>query len=105
MLTVGILSLTLPATAGSVYFLAQRGKVPKWVADARGIALQTVIIMVVLLAIAGGVSAVLITRGGEAVEDIQQQQIARTAGDYGNQTLCEAAGFNWSAGTNTGQCT
>ncbi len=103
MLTVGILSLTIPVIAGVVYLLAQRDKLPKLVADARGIALQTVIIMVVLLAIAGGVSAVLITRGGEAVTNIEQQQIARTAGDYSNATLCDAAGFNWDS-ANT-QCT
>lgn len=104
MLTVGLLSLTIPVVAGVVYLLAQRDKLPKLVADARGIALQTVIIMVVLLAIAGGVAAVLITAGGEAVTELDEQQVTRTAGNYDNETLCEAAGFGWSAGT-PGQCT
>ena len=63
----------------------------------RGIALQTVIVMVVLLAIAGGVAAVLLTSGGEAVDDLENQQVTRQAGDYTNKTLCEAAGFSWSS--------
>ncbi len=105
MLTVGIVSLTIPVIAGVIYFLARRDKLPTLVVDARGIALQTVIVMVVLLAIAGGVSAVLITRGGEAVDDIEEQQITRTAGDYGNSALCEAAGFTWSSSSGGQECT
>ena len=72
------LSLALPIAAGAAY-LALRGRLPNLVADVRGIALQTVIIMVVLLAIAGGVAAVLLSRGGEAVTDIERQQISRSA--------------------------
>ena len=68
MLTVGLLSLLVPSVAIAARFL-----LPSWrlriVDDLRGIALQTVIIMVVLLAIAGGVAAVLLSRGGEAVSD------------------------------------
>ncbi len=105
MLTVGILSLTIPVVAGAVYLLAQRDKLPKRVADARGIALQTVIIMVVLLAIAGGVSAVLLTRGGEAVDNIERTDITRDAGDYSNETLCEAAGFTWTTSATGSECT
>lgn len=97
MLTVGILSLTITVIAGAVYLLSQRDKLPKLVADARGIALQTVIIMVVLLAIAGGVSAVLITAGGNAVDDLENQQVTRVATDYNNETLCVAAGFDWTS--------
>lgn len=103
MLTVGILSLTIPLIAGVVYFLAQRDKLSELVRDARGIALQTVIIMVVLIAVAGGVSAVLIARGGDAAEELQDQRIARVAGDYSNQTLCEAAGFSWNTAS-SGSC-
>ena len=101
MLTVGILSVTIPVVAGLVYLLAQRGKLSKLAADARGIALQTVIIMVVLLAIAGGVAAVLIASGNEAVTDLENQDITRGAGDYSNQTLCEAANFTWTTATST----
>lgn len=96
MLTVGILSLTIPVIAGAVYLLVQRDKLPKLAADARGIALQTVIVMVVLLAIAGGVAAVLLTRGGQAVTDIENQEIARDLADYSNETLCSAAGGSWT---------
>jgi hypothetical protein len=39
--------------------------------DERGIALQTIIIMVVLLAIAGAVAAVLITRAGTETDRLE----------------------------------
>jgi len=78
-------------------WLAVRSRLPKLAADIRGIALQTVIIMVVLLAIAGAVATVLLTRGGEAVEDIERQDIARDAGDFTSKVLCDAAGYNWTA--------
>ena len=99
MLTVVILSIVVPslvATAG----VALTGKLPNLVADARGIALQTVIIMVVLLAIAGGVAAVLLSRGGEAVSDIERQDISRDAADFTGDSLCLAAGHSWNT-TNT----
>ena len=98
MLTVVVLSLLVPSLAGVAY-LALRGRLPKLVANARGIALQTVIIMVVLLAIAGGVAAVLLSRGGEAVTDIERQQISRKASDFTGSALCKAAGFTWTSGT------
>ena len=66
MLTVVVLSIVVPSLVAAAG-VALTGKLPNLVADARGIALQTVIIMVVLLAIAGGVAAVLLSRGGEAV--------------------------------------
>ena len=73
-----------------------RHRLPRIVTDLRGIALQTVIIMVVLIAVAGAVAGVLLTRGGEAVEDIERQQVARSAADYQQRALCAAAGFSWS---------
>ena len=96
MLTVVLLSLVVPIVGGAAY-LTLRGQLPKLASDVRGIALQTVIVMVVLLAIAGGVAAVLLTRGGEAITDIEQQKIARQASDYTNETLCKAAGFKWTS--------
>ncbi|MXY08936.1 MAG: hypothetical protein F4Z00_12495 [Acidimicrobiaceae bacterium] len=90
-----VISIVVPLAVGAT-LLAARSRLPKLAADTRGIALQTVIVMVVLLAIAGGVAAVLLTRGGEAVSDIEQQEILRNAGDYTNETLCEAAGFSWN---------
>ena len=101
MLTVVVLSLVVPSLV-AVAGLALTSKLPNLVADARGIALQTVIIMVVLLAIAGGVAAVLLSRGGEAVTDIERQQISRTAADFSGSALCKAAGFTWN--TNTKAC-
>ena len=41
--------------------------------DERGIALQTIIIMVVLLAIAGAVAAVLLTRAGEDTTRLEEE--------------------------------
>ena len=102
MLTATVLAIFVPCAAGTV-IAAARNTRSRLAADARGIALQTVIVMVVLLAIAGGVAAVLLTRGGEAISDIEDQKIAREAADYNNGRLCEAAGFVWStAGANTG---
>ena len=98
MLVVIALSLALPVAAGTA-FVALRGRASSLIADARGIALQTVIIMVVLLAIAGGVAAVLLSRGGEAITDIERQQISRTAADFSGPALCKAAGFTWNTGT------
>ena len=98
MFAVIALSLALPIAAGAAY-LALRGRLPNLVADVRGIALQTVIIMVVLLAIAGGVAAVLLNRGGQAVTDIERQQITRSASDFKGSALCGAAGHTWDSGT------
>ena len=96
MLTVIVLSIVVPSVAGAAC-LALRGRLPNLVADVRGIALQTVIIMVVLLAIAGGVAAVLLSRGGDAVSDIERQQITRSASDFKGSALCVAAGHKWNA--------
>ena len=63
--------------------------------DERGIALQTVIIMVVLIAIAGAIAAVLVTRGNQAVSEIERTNITTQPSNYSSQTLCEAAGFKW----------
>ena len=64
--------------------------------DERGIALQTVIIMVVLLAIAGGVAAVLFSRGQTAQEQLENTNVA--AIDYTtikSKALCDSAGGDW----------
>ena len=100
MLSPGVISMVVPVVAG-VACLALRGRLPFLAADVRGIALQTVIIMVVLLAIAGGVAAVLLNRGGEAVTDIERQQISRQASEFKGSALCEAAGFDWWTASKT----
>lgn len=66
--------------------------------DQRGIALQTVIIMVVLLAIAGGIAAVLLNRGGEAANQLENQATSVPASSYTNETLCKSAGYDWDSG-------
>ena len=100
MRTAVVLSMIVPSVAVAVC-LVLRGRLPNLVADVRGIALQTVIIMVVLLAIAGGVAAVLLNRGGEAVTDIERQQISRQASEFSGSALCNAAGFAWSSATSS----
>ena len=99
MLTTIVLALVVPAMAGAAC-LALRGRLCRATADTRGIALQTVVVIVVLLAIAGGVATVLLTRGGEAVEDLDEASIAPEAASYNNETLCTRAGHSWSGGTN-----
>lgn len=103
MLTAIILAVAVPSVAG-VGYLTFRSRLPRLVTDVRGIALQTVIIMVVLLAIAGAIAGVLLTRGGQAVTDIERQEISRASSDYESEALCEAAGFSWTSG-GTPQCT
>ena len=66
--------------------------------DERGIALQTVIIMVVLLTIAGAVAAVLLTRGGEAASQLEAQGISAVkAENIKSKALCENSnGLKWT---------
>ena len=70
-------------------------------ADTRGIALQTVIVIVVMLVIAGGVSGVLLSRGAEVTADLAEQEIGAI-----NEQWCVNAGLNglgvtgvWTLGT------
>lgn len=70
-------------------------------ADQRGVALQTVIVMVTLIAIALTVSAVLYTRGGEAADDLERQRLTRSPSDFSTQVLCEAYEFTWDTTNNT----
>ena len=72
---------------------------PRRFTDQRGIALQTVIIMVVLLAIAGGIAAVLLNRGSEASQQLEQQNVSVAPYQYGTETLCKAAGLEWAGTT------
>ena len=94
MVTVIALSVTLPALAAAVH-LARRRRPTLARADVRGVALQTVIVIVVLLAIAGAVAGVLLTRGNEAVAEAERQNITRDASEFTNERLCVAYGFKW----------
>lgn len=102
MITVALLAVGVPSLCGIVS-LARRGRLKATSADGRGIALQTVIIMVVLLVIAGGVAAVLLNRGGEAVQDLQEQDVTRAeAGNIANSVLCTSLGYTWTNAACTG---
>ena len=94
MLTVIVLSIVVPSVAAAV-FMALRGRLPIPVADRRGIALQTIIIMVVLLAIAGAVAAVLVTRAGTETDRLDDGETDRWT-EIGNKTGCEIAGGTWT---------
>ena len=96
MLAAIVLSVAIPAVAGLVY-LARRYRPDLTVSDVRGVALQTVIVMVVLLAIAGAVAGVLLTRGGEAVAEAERQNITREPSQFTDDKLCEAYGYSWKA--------
>lgn len=100
MLAVLVLSMAVPSAAVGAC-IASRARSSGFTVDVRGIALQTVIIMVVLLAVAGGVAAVLLNRGGEAVTDIERQQISREASEFSGSALCAAAGYVWSSATSS----
>ena len=93
LLAVGLLSVFGIASLG----LRKREKATS--ADRRGIALQTVIIMVVLLVIAGAVAGVLLTRGQEAVTDLERQDVTQQADSFSSEILCRAAGYTWSSGS------
>ena len=96
MLTVILLSIGVPVLAGVTYS-ARRNRFPKLIADVRGIALQTVIIIVVLLAIAGAVAGVLVTRGEQATTQLINQDIrTELTGDrFDTRDECENSGYRW----------
>ena len=56
--------------------------------DQRGFALQTVIVMTALIAIAMAVSAVMITRGGEVVVDLERQNYTVQPSQINNEAQC-----------------
>lgn len=95
MIAVALLAVGVPSLFG-LASLGLRRRSEGIAVDIRGIALQTVIIMVVLIVIAGAVATVLLTRGNEAVSDLEQQDVSREAEDFSNSALCVAAGFKWS---------
>ena len=64
--------------------------------DERGIALQTIIIMVVLLAIAGSVAAVIINRAGTETDRLESQTDSAVYG-IENETACKIGGHSWGS--------
>ena len=69
-----VLALGVPMTLGAAWLASRRDWSPS-VADNRGIALQTVIVIVVMLVIAGGVAGVLLSRGGDVIGDLESQDV------------------------------
>ena len=65
-------------------------------ADQRGIALQTIIIMVVLLAIAGAVAAVLFQRAGTETTRLRDSE-SNEVYAITNSLLCTTSGYKWVA--------
>ena len=77
MTTVILVSVLAPIAARAL-FLAARHRMPKPAADARGIALQTIIIIVVMLAIAGAVTGVLLTTAGRSTQEAESADVTTT---------------------------
>ena len=100
MVAVALLAVGIPSLFG-IASLGLRERAEATSADRRGIALQTVIIMVVLLVIAGAVAGVLLTRGQEAVTDLERQDVTQQADSFSSEILCRAAGYTWAAGACT----
>ena len=101
MLSVAVLAIVVLLIAGTA-FLALRGRFASLAADRRGIALQTVIVIVVLLAIAGAVAGVLLQRGSEAVKELEKSEVNVNLDEIDNETLCLEAGGAWAAGACAG---
>ena len=70
--------------------------------DERGIALQTVIIMVALIAVAVAVSAVILTRGGEVADDLERQNVTFNPSRFRTQELCEEYRYSWDSAASGG---
>ncbi len=73
--------------------------------DQRGFALQTVIVMTALIAVAMAVSAVMITRGGDVVVDLERQNITVQPSQIKNKVQCEQIYlWTWTGNADTGTC-
>ena len=70
--------------------------------DERGIALQTVIIMVVLLAIAGIVATVLFSRANDASDQLQRAEVGVAADNFTTRLSCQGAGHGWDTSQGAG---
>ena len=95
MLTIITIAIVVPIVSTASVLAARRG-LPRLVADGRGIALQTVIVMVVLLAIAGAVAAVLFARANTAIEDLEDTDTDIDLTTITTQALCESQGGTWA---------
>ncbi len=69
-----VLALGVPTAFVAAWLLWRRSWSQAF-ADIRGIALQTVIVIVVMLVIAGGVAGVLLSRGTEVIGDLEASDV------------------------------
>ncbi|WP_419947080.1 hypothetical protein [Candidatus Poriferisodalis sp.] len=74
------LAAGVPAALGAAWWASRRSWSPAH-ADSRGIALQTVIVIVVMLVIAGGVAGVLLSRGSDVISDLESQDVGSITAD------------------------
>ena len=52
--------------------------------------------MTALIAMAVGVAAIILTRGGEAADDLERTSLTRRPSEFTTQVLCEAYEFTWT---------
>ena len=93
MTTAILISMVVPVAAVVLFLAARRGL--ERPADERGIALQTIIVMVVLLAIAGAVAAVLLNRAGSETDRLENETVNFT--DYETKFGCDTVDGTWTA--------
>ena len=102
MLTVVTLTIVVPILLAFTFLGLQRVQSTPFFRsvahargnDARGIALQTIIIVVVLLAIAGAVATVLLTRAGTETDRLEEETDRWTG--ITSQTGCGIANGVWT---------
>lgn len=92
------LAVGVPAALGAVWLASRRSWSPAH-ADNRGIALQTVIVIVVMLVIAGGVAGVLLSRGSDVMDDLEAQDVTRAVDTAAE---CQRAANDLTGATTTG---
>lgn len=99
------LAIGVPAALGAAWLASRRSWSPAY-QDNRGIALQTVIVIVVMLVIAGGVAGVLLSRGAAVQADLEAQDVTRAVdtaqecADAGNTLTADATDAVFTPGTN-----
>ena len=104
MATTLALSIGVPIAMALIWFGNRRGW-SRLAADARGIALQTVIVIVVMLVIAGGVAGVLLSRGGDVIGDLESAETASiNAANCASFTLRDTSGDDIAGVSGTTNC-
>ena len=101
MTTVILVSVLAPIAAVAMV-LAARHRLPKPAADARGIALQTIIIIVVMLAIAAAVAGVLLTTAGRTTQEAESADVTvavDSEAECKTTTLVDSGPGVWTAAT------